>query len=199
MAAASGRRRWPARTVLALAIAGLLTGGCATAYSRGREAFDAGRYAEAAGYFQEAAAAERPRVAALTALGVCQFKLGELDRAAGVLRDVVAEAPRSGEARLYLALAELMQAQDDRALEDLAAPGPLIRHPRIASAVERATEAIRGGLSASMRRFVAASLDDTAEWAHEVSEAARGGTRAALEPSWRLYRDRYVVPLPDRR
>ncbi len=179
----------------ALLLGGFL-GGCATAYSRGAEAFQAGRYDEAAREFERAAVAGTKRLDALTALGISRYKLNELAGAQDVLRRVLVEDPGRGEARLYLALVELGQREDARALEDLETLRPLIHHPRIAATVDRAMAAIREGPSESARQLIAASLDDAVEWARDVREASRRAAVYPLEPSWTIYRDRYQPRLP---
>jgi tetratricopeptide (TPR) repeat protein len=191
---AAGRHRLAGAGTCRLALAALALGallaGCATAYSRGEEALRAGRYAEAAREFEAAAASGGKPLAALTALGIARYRLGDFTGARETLRQVLAEEPTSGEARLYVALAELGQHEDARALEDLEALRPLIRHPRIAAAVERAMAAIRKGLSDPARHLVAASLDDTVEWAREVREASSRWRAYSFE-SWPIYRDFY--------
>jgi tetratricopeptide (TPR) repeat protein len=183
-------------TLGAALVLGALVAGCATAYSRGAEAFSAGRYDEAAREFEAAAEAGTKRLEALTGLGIARYKIGDFAGAGDALRRVVAEDPRRGEARLYLALAELGQEEDVRALEDLQTLRPLIHHPRIKATVDRAMVAIRGGLSGSARQLVAASLDDAVEWARDVREARQHGPVYPLEPSWTLYRDLYYPRLP---
>jgi ribosomal protein S16 len=109
---------------------------------------------------------------------------------------VLARDPRRAEARLYLALVELEQHEDARAIEQLETLRPLIRHPRIAAAVDRAIAATREGCSETSRRLIAASLDDAVEWARDVREANERASAYALEPYWTIYRDRYYEPLP---
>ena len=184
------------RLALGALVLGVLLAGCATAYSRGAEAFHAGRYDEAAREFEAAAVIGNRRLDALTALGISRYKLGDLAGAQGVLRRVLADDPRRGEARLYLALVELGRHEDARALEDLEILRPLIHHPRIAATVDRAMAAIREGLSEPARQLVAASLDDAVEWARDVREASRRAAVYPLEPSWTIYRDRYYPSLP---
>ena len=175
-------------------VLGVLLAGCASAYGRGQEAFEAGRYDDAAREFEAASASSARPLDALTALGISRYKLGDFVGAREVLRRVLADAPTRTEARMYAALAELAQREDARALEDLEALRPLIRHPRIAATVDRATEAIREGLSEPARRLVAASLDDAVEWAHDVQRASRRPYAYSFEPSWSIYRDRYYLP-----
>jgi tetratricopeptide (TPR) repeat protein len=185
----------PGRLAAALVLA-VLVAGCTTAYSRGAEAFRAGRYDEAAREFEAAAEAGTKRLEALTGLGIARYKIGNFAGAADALRPVLAEEPRRGEARLYLALAELGQEEDTRALEHLQAVRPLIHHPRILATVDRAMAAIRGGLPGPARQLVAASLDDAVEWARDVWEARERAPGYVLEPSWTIYRDLYYPRLP---
>ncbi|HSF02028.1 MAG TPA: tetratricopeptide repeat protein [Solirubrobacterales bacterium] len=173
--------------LVALALGTLLTG-CATAYSRGQEALREGRYEAAAHEFEAAAASSGKPLDALTALGIAWYKLGDFARARDTLRGVLAEDPKRGEARFYVALAELGQHEDAQALEDLEALRPLIGHPRIAAAVDRAMVAIREGLSEPARRLLAAGLDDTLEWAREVRDARRHAY--SFDP-WPIYRGLY--------
>ena len=184
------------RLALGALVLGALLGGCATAYSRGEEAFHTGQYDEAAREFEAAAVTGTRGLDALGALGISRYKLGELAGAHEVLRRVLAEDPKRGEARLYLALVELGRHEDARALEDLQTLRPLIHHPRIAATVDRAMTAIRGDLSESARQLVAASLDDAVEWARDVREASQRAPVYPLEPSWTIYRDRYYPRLP---
>jgi tetratricopeptide (TPR) repeat protein len=184
------------RLALGALMLGALLAGCATAYSRGAEAFHAGRYDEAAREFEAAAATGTRWLDALTALGISRYKLGDLTGAQEALRRVLGEDPKRGEARLYLAVVELGRHEDARALEDLEILRPLIHHPRIAATADRAMAAIREGLSESARQLVAASLDDAVEWARDVREASRRAAVYALEPSWTIYRDHYYPRLP---
>jgi tetratricopeptide (TPR) repeat protein len=182
--------------MLGILVLGAPLAGCASAYSHGEEAFHAGRYQEAAAEFEAAAMRGPRRLDALTALGVSRHKLGDLIGAQEVLRSVLAEDAGLGEARLYLAIVALRRHEDARALEELGALRPQIHHPRIAAAVERAMATIPEGLSESVRRLVAASLDDAVEWARDVREASRLPSASLREPSWRVYRDRYRPLFP---
>jgi tetratricopeptide (TPR) repeat protein len=146
------------RRVAAPLLVGIPLAGCATAFSRGETAFRAGRYAEAAREFEAAVAEDTRSHRAATALGIARYKLGDFTDARDVLRRVVADDPQRGDARLYLALAELGLHDDPGALADLEALRPLVRHPRIAATVERAIGAIREGLSDSTRLTAAVSM-----------------------------------------
>lgn len=172
-----------------LAVALLVQAGCASAYVLGMEDLRGGRWEDASRHFSSALAQQPRRLDARLALGVAQYKLGDWDAAAEALGRVAAEVPRSAEARLYLALTFLQRHEDARALEELAAVRDLKPHPRVAAQVERAIEVIRAGPSEAVRAFVAASLDDQADWARDVVEARRT-PRYTLEPTWVLYRER---------
>ena len=80
---------------IAFAFAGFLVGalvaGCATAYSRGTEAFNAGRYDEAAREFEAAVKAGTKRLKTLTALGIARYKIGDSAGAVDALRRVLVE------------------------------------------------------------------------------------------------------------
>jgi tetratricopeptide (TPR) repeat protein len=181
---------------LGVLLLGALLAGCATAYARGSDAFRAGRYGDAAREFETAAESGVRPLDALTGLGIARYKAHDLSGAQAALQRVLARDPRRAEARLYLALVELEQHEDARALEQLETLRPLIRHPRIAAAVDRAIAATREGCSETSRRLIAASLDDAVEWARDVREANERASAYALEPYWTIYRDRYYEPLP---
>jgi len=178
---------------LVLVLAVLLTG-CATPYVRGRAALAEGRYEEAAGNFREALADDPTRVDALTGLGVALYRRGALEPAIEALQRAVAGAPRSCEARLYLGLGYLRRGDDQLAETELAALRRLEIHPRLGAQVERALAVLRlAALAGDVRDFVAASLEDEAEWEREVREARRA-PRACLQPAWFFFwdaRERY--------
>jgi Tfp pilus assembly protein PilF len=181
------------RTISALGLVVMLAG-CATAYARGQEALHAGRYADAARELEAAAGDSKRPADALTALGIARYKLHDLAAAAEALRRALSADATRADARLYLALSELGLRDDARALSDLEALRPLVRHPRIAATVARAIAAVREGLSDPARTLAAASLEDAVEWARDVQLASHTHIYA-LEPSWSLYRDRLYVPL----
>jgi tetratricopeptide (TPR) repeat protein len=185
---------WPLACA-ALALGPLLTG-CATAYSRGEEAFRAGRYQQAAREFETAATRDGRRLDALTGLGISRYKLGDLTGAEDVLRRVLAQEAGRGEARLYVALVAIGRREDARAIEALEALRPGIHHPRIAATVDRALAALREQPTEPVRRLIAASLDDAAGWARDVRDASRRIPAHALEPSWTLYRDHRLRRFP---
>ncbi len=179
--------------LLILALA-LLLAGCATAYVRGRAALAQGRYEEAAGHFREVLGGNPARADALTGLGVALYKQNALDPAVDALRRAVAAAPQSCEARLYLGLGHLRRADDRLAETELTALRGLGLHERLAAQLDRALRVLRvAGLAEEVRDFVAASLEDEAEWEREVRQA-RQAPRAYMQPTWFFFwdaRERY--------
>lgn len=179
--------------LLALALA-VTVAGCATPYVQGREALVHGRYGEAAGHFQDALAGDPARVDALTGLGIALYKQGAFGDAVDALTRAVAAAPGSAEARLYLGLGHLRRADDRLAEAELAALRSLKVHERIAAQLDRASQVLRlPGLADEVRTFVAASLEDEAEWEREVYQA-RLAPRAYMQPTWFYFwdgRERY--------
>ncbi|MBI4608892.1 MAG: tetratricopeptide repeat protein [Candidatus Rokubacteria bacterium] len=172
----------------ALALAVLLgaaaLAGCATAYGRGVSALGLGRYDEAADRFAEALAEAPARLDALAGLGIARYKLGAWDAATDALQRVVAREPDRAEARLYLGLSHLRKGEDGPAEEQLRALLGLKPHPRIAAQINRALSVIRGDvLSDELRRFLAASLEDEADWERELREA-RLEQRLRVDPFW---------------
>jgi len=184
-----------ASSLAPLILAATLLAGCATTYSQGATAYRQGRYNEAAARFQAVLTEDPNRLDALVGLGLTHYKLGAWDEAIDVLSRAVAGAPRHAASRLFLALAYLQRGDEGRADEHLTAYRDLRPDPRTASLVDRALQLLRGApLTAELRTFVAASLEDSAELQRELSE-----TRQALqdEEDRRLtYYDRvfYVVP-----
>ena len=179
--------------LLALALAVALAG-CATPYVRGREALGQGRYDEAAGHFRDALAGDPARADALTGLGVTLYKQGALAGAVDVLSRAVAATPGSAEARLFLGLSRLRRGDDRLAESEFAALRGLKVHERVAAQLDRAMQVLRlAGLSDEVRAFVAASLEDEAEWEREVYQA-RLAPRAYMQPTWFYFwdgRERY--------
>ena len=181
--------------LLAGALAATLLGGCASAYVRAETALHRGQHAEAIRAYEEALGDRPERLDALRGLGIARFKTGEYDRAADALARVVDRMPASAEARLYLGLAHLVRRRDDEARAQLVEVRALGPHPRVAAQIERALALLQPDLSAPLRAFIAASLDDAVEWAWDVVEARRI-PRAPLEPRWQLYWDgHYAYPL----
>lgn len=160
-----------ARALAVLMSASLLTS-CATPYGQGVTALRLGRYPEAADRFKEALAQDPDRLDALAGLGISRYKLGALEEAVDALQGVVARDPKHAEARLYLGLSYLRKGEDGLAEEQLTALLDLKPHPRLAAQVNRALSVMRlEPLSDDLRGFLAASLEDEAEWEREVREA----------------------------
>jgi tetratricopeptide (TPR) repeat protein len=176
---------------------GLAVSGCTTAFSRGEIALGAGRHDEAAQHFGEAVASDPDHHAALAGLGVALYKTGDLDGAIAALEQVVQAAPSIPSARLYLGLAYLRRGEDRRAQAQLEAFVALEPHARLAAQVERALGLIHlGALSGPVREFVAASLDDEAEWERDVRRAIRSASGFVRRPVDSTSRDRGGVSWP---
>jgi len=175
-----------------LALWGL--GGCATAYVRGQAALRQERYDEAASYFIEALATDPGRLDARTGLGITRYKQGKFDEAEDALQQVITQVPGRSEARLYLGLTYLQKGENSSAEEQLTALLALKPHRRIAAQIERALRLIRSGpLSDDTKIFVAASLEDEAEWECEIREAERERC-IYVEPLWPVYWHSYWYP-----
>jgi len=173
----------------------VLLAGCATTYGQGAKAYREGRYDEAAARFQAVLAEDPNRLEALIGLGRAQYKLGAWNEAIDVLERAAAAAPRHAGTRLFLGLAYLQRGDEGRADEHLTVYRDLRPDPRTASLVDRALSLLRGApLTPELRTFVAASLEDSAEWQRELNE-----TRLALQEEeyrrW-MYYDRvfYLGP-----
>ena len=184
-----------ASSLAPLLLAATLLAGCATTYGQGATAYRQGRYAEAAARFQTVLAEDPNRLDALIGLGLAQYKLGAWGEAIDVLSRAVALAPGHPVSRLFLGLAYLQRGDDGRAEEHLTAYRDLRADPRTAALVDRALQLLRGApLTAELRTFIAASLEDSAELQRELSETQR----ALQEEEYRrlTYYDRvfYVDP-----
>jgi len=156
---------------MALPMVVLGLAGCVTSYLEGQSALVQNRYDKAAAHFEDALAKHPDRLDALTGLGISKYKLGALDQSVEALQRVVAQAPRQGEARLYLGLAFLQKGDLTGAEAHLTALRDLRPEPRLAAQVDRALALLRGdALTDEVRRFVASSLEDEADWAREVRE-----------------------------
>jgi len=159
-------------TLVTLLAAALLAG-CATSYGRARTALAEERYEEAASGFEEILTRHPDRLDALIGLGKARYKLGAFDDAITALTRAAARAPKSETAHLYLGLSHLRKGEDGPAEEHLKTLLALGPHRRLAAQTSRALELVRGEhLSMEMRAFIAASLEDEAEWAREVRQAA---------------------------
>lgn len=158
---------------LVVLMGALALAGCATPYGQGMAALRLGRYDEAANHFEEALAQDPSRLSTLAGLGIARYKLGMLDQAADALERVVAREPKHMEARLYLGLSYLRKGEDGPAEEQLTALADLKPHPRLGAQLDRALKVLRVEypLSDEVRSFLAASLEDEAEWEREVREA----------------------------
>jgi Flp pilus assembly protein TadD len=178
--------------VLGILTTTLLTG-CVTATGRGEAALESGRYGEAATRFEEALAGKPGSLDALVGLGIAKYRLGALDEAQRALTEALGQAPDLPIAHLYLGLIALLRGQDAAAGESLrryAAGAP----PRLTAHVERALRALAGGtVSAEMRQYMAASIEDQSAWAGELD-----ATRQALAHSElrRITDDRTLLLLP---
>ena len=162
----------PQHTALLVLLAAPLLPGCAASYGKARAALAEGRYEEAASRFEEILARHPDRVFALVGLGKARYKLGAFDEAITALTRAAAQAPKSETARLYLGLAYLRKGEDGPAEEHLKALLGLEPHRRLAAQTNRALELMRSDhLSTEMRAFIAASLEDEADWAREVRAA----------------------------
>jgi tetratricopeptide (TPR) repeat protein len=148
--------------------------GCATAYTEGLAAARQGRYAEAATLYERALADDPERIDAQVQLGIVRYKLGAIDAAIETFERVVARAPGEMGARLYLGLAYLRKNDVRRADEHLTAFLDARPDRRLAAQVERTLKLLRAqSLSAELREFAAASLENEAELSQEASEARR--------------------------
>jgi len=175
-------------------VAAALLGGCATAYVQGATAYRQGRYDEAASRFAAVLAEEPDRLDALVGLGLARYQLGAWDDAVDVLERAVAQAPGHAMARLYLGLAHLQRGEEGRADEHLTAFRTLQLDPRTAAQVDRTLRLLRDApLTADLRAFVAAGLEDAAEWRRELQETRR----ALRDEQWRrLTDDRFIYVVP---
>ncbi len=179
-------RHQPAALLILLAVS-LLTG-CATSYEKARAALAQGRYEDAASGLEEVLARHPDRLDALVSLGQVRYKLGAFDEAVAALTRAAAQAPKSETAQLYLALSYLQKGEDGPAEEHLKTLLGLEPHARLVAQADRVLKVMRSEhLSTDMRAFIAASLEDEAEWAREVQLA-----RSAYPPS-RFYPYRYPL------
>ncbi len=171
----------PPNSVLSRAIllGSVLFIGCATPYIRGQSALSDGRYGEAAAHFQDVLAHDPDRLDALVGLGISRYKAGRLDEAVDDLSRALVGQPDSKTARLYLALGFLRRGDDRLAEAALVRLRELEPHPRLAAQIDRALRLIQQQrpLTEELRDFIAASLEDEADWVRELREGriARAG------------------------
>lgn len=148
--------------------------GCATAASQGRTALSQGRYAEAAASFEQALSTDPRRADDLVGLGIARYKLGNLPEAEQALSAALDQAPDSAAARFYLGLSALRRGtlpEAEHHLEAFARQGQV---PRLAAAVDRTLRTVRAApVSDDVRAYMAASLEDQAEWARDLAELHR--------------------------
>jgi len=178
-----------------LALGALALAGCASAYSRGETALRQGLYEDARRHFEEALERDVTRLDARLGLGIALYKAGAHAQAAQTLGRVASEAPRSADARLYLALSALRRHEDDDARREISALRDLGPHPRFTAQLERALTLIQTDLPDPVREFVAAALEDELEWMWAVREAQRL-SRAFVGPAWILEWDHRGPSLP---
>lgn len=187
--------------ILAFLVSVCVLSGCASAYVRGQAALREGRFEEAATDFERALAQNPDRTDALVGLGMTRYKQAAFDEAAEALRRAVALTPRQQEARLYLGLSYLRKGQDGLAEEQLTALADLKPHRRLAAQIDRALRVLRVEypLSDEVRSFLAASLEDEADWEREVRDAQLARP-VYVEPFgfygvFRCFRDRFGRPV----
>ena len=181
---------------LAISLILMLLAGCATTTLQGQSALSHGNYSEAASLFEDALARDPGRTDSLLGLGIARYKLGELDRAREALSSAVAQAPDLGAARFYLGLTALRTGRDGEAEEHLNAVAERGLAPRLGAAVDRTLRALRGDpVGEEWRAYMAAGLEDQAEWSRELSAARRALHDAERR---RLYDDRIIYVTPRR-
>lgn len=184
------------RLVVSLLVGLWALTGCATPYMQAQTALRQGRYDEATAHFEDVLARDPGRLDALVGLGVSRYKLGAFDEAVDALSHAVAQAPTHAAAQLYLGLGYLQKGEDGLAEEHLTTFRELTPEPRIAAQVDRALKMMRlDPLSNEQRGFIAASLDDEAEWAREARELRRAMQNYQ---SLYFYPRRFIILRPHR-
>jgi tetratricopeptide (TPR) repeat protein len=174
----------------------MLLSGCATAYTEGVSAYQQGRYGEAADRFEDTLAEDPDRVEALVGLGLSRYRLGDWDAAVSALDEALARAPRDLTARLYLGLAYLQRAEDAASQQELAAFRDLQPGTALAAQVDRALQLMRAGtLAPAVRAYVAASLENAAEWQRRLIATEQA---LRLEELRRLSDERFIDVAPRR-
>jgi tetratricopeptide (TPR) repeat protein len=179
-------------TLVGLLVLTSLLAACATPTLEGRVALSRGSYAEATRHFEEALARDPAAVPALLGLGVARYKLDALDDARRVFEDALASVPDLATAHLYLALIALRRADDAMAETHLARYLTLGPPPRLAAQVDRTRRALAGPVTAELRAYMAAALEDGYQWAGEITSAVL----AARDAELRRFSDEriYLVP-----
>ena len=177
------------RSVLVLALAALLLGGCATTFGEGRKALRQGRYADAATRFEEVLAKDPDRLDALVGLGIAKYRAGSFDEAIDALGRAVAREPKFDLAQLYLGLARLRKGDLGPVEQEFKAIVAQRPGTRLAAQLDRALALLRGPDPASeeLRTFIAASLESESEAEREIADARREARNAELrwrDPYW---------------
>jgi tetratricopeptide (TPR) repeat protein len=146
---------------------------CSTSSAaRGQTALRHGDYAAAASEFEDALTDQPDRLDALIGLGIARYKLGAFADARNVLDRAAATAPRDEHARLYLGLTELQDGNVARAVEHLRAFRARPLDPRVAAFIDRSLPLLESpGITADLRRLVAATLEDEVSLARELQQA----------------------------
>lgn len=169
-----------------------LLAGCATANLQGRAALSGGRYDEAARHFEEALAEAPGRPSSLVGLGIARYKLGALDEAHRALTEAAAQAPDDPTPQLYLALVALRRGEDAAADAHLGRYLQLGAPARLAAQLDRTRKALQGPVTPPLREYMAASLEDSYQWAGEVNRAVQAAHEAHLR--WLSAERVYLLP-----
>jgi Flp pilus assembly protein TadD len=167
------------RLTIALA-ATVLLAGCVTADRQGHVALSGGRYDEAIRNFEEALAETPGRPESLIGLGIARYKVGALDEAQRALADAAARQPDNPTPLLYLALVALRRGDDAAADAHLGRYLEMGAPARLAGQLDRTRKALRGSVTPALREYMAASLEDSYQWAGELTWAARAVHDAQL-------------------
>jgi len=159
--------------------------GCATPYGTAQNALRQGHYEVAASHFEELLAQTPDRLDARLGLGIARYKLGAYDAAVTELRRAMTGAPRSEAAHFYLGLSLLRMGEESSAAETLGRYVALRPGTRLAGEVDRALQLMRSATwSPELRTFVAATLEDGADWEREAREAREAQLTAERAYTW---------------